>query len=105
MSIIDRAYAGQIRLWKLFWFGYVTPLFPLTVLLGVFKETSSSMPSWLSFVFVMVVLLYQTWLAISIWRCSPNVNHRFFFFFGRVFSGFLGLMVLAAALQILKAGA
>lgn len=104
MNIIDRGYTGQIRLWKLFWFGYVIPLFPLTIALGILKETSSSMPSWLSFLFVMLALLYQAWLAIAMWRCSPNVKHRVFHYLGRVFSCFLGLMVLAAALQLLKAG-
>ena len=105
MNIIDRGYTGQIRLWKLFWFGYVIPLFPLTIVLGIFKETSSSIPSWLSFAFVMVALLYQAWLAVAMWRCSPNVKHRAFYFLGRVFSCFLGLMVFAAALQLLKGSA
>jgi hypothetical protein len=102
MNWIDRTYSGQERLWKVFWLGFIAPLIPLTIGLGVFKETSGSLPSWAAFVFFIVVFLYQAWLAIAMWRCAPNVKHRAFYFLGRLFAAFLVLMLLAAALQFLK---
>ena len=71
-------------------------------LLGVFKETSGSLPSWAAFVLFIVVFMYQAWLAIAMWRCAPNVKHRAFYFLGRLFAAFQVLMLLAAALQFLK---
>jgi len=102
MNWIDRTYTGQERLWKVFWVGYVVPLLPLTIAFGIFKETAASAPSWISFVFVTTVILYQAWLAIAMWRCAPNVKRRTFFFLGRMFAVFMGLMTLAAALQLIK---
>ena len=104
MNWIDRMYSGQSPLWKVFWFGYVTPLVPLTIAMGVFKETVSRIPSWASFSFVMAIFLYQAWLAVSMWRCAPNVKYRAFFWIGRVIAVITGMSLLAAALNFLKAG-
>jgi hypothetical protein len=102
MNWIDRTYTGQERLWKVFWLGYIAPLLPLTIAFGIFKETGVGAPSWVSATFFIAVFLYQAWLAIAMWRCAPNVKRRTFFFLGRVFAVFIGLMTLGAALQFLK---
>lgn len=102
MNWIDRTYVGREQLWKVFWFGFIAPLLPLTVAFGIFKETATRLPSWVSFAFFVTVFLYQAWLTIATWRCAPNVKYRVFFYVGRLFAIFQGLMLLAAALQFLR---
>ena len=99
MNWIDRAYTGQERLWKVFWLGFCAPLLPFTIALGIFKETSERLPSWATLTFFLATCLYQTWLAIAMWRCAPNVKHRTFYFLARLFAISFAIMVLSALLQ------
>jgi threonine/homoserine/homoserine lactone efflux protein len=103
MNWIDRTYSGEERLWKVFWLGYMAPLLPLTIGFGIYKEKSANFPAWVGFVFLMVILLYQAWLAIAMWHCAPNVKHRAFYFLGRLVAGLMGVMVIAAGFQLLTA--
>lgn len=102
MNWIDRTYMGQERLWKVFWLGYMAPLLPLTIALGIFKETVTKLSSWVSFGFVVILLIYQAWLAIAMWRCAPNVKHEVFFFLGRVFATILAITAAGGVLQFIK---
>lgn len=97
MNWIDLAYKGHMRLWKVFWFGYVAPLLPLSVAFQLYKETADRLPSWVGVVGFLVVFVYQVWLAIALWRCAPNVNRPGFRRLGRAFAVFVGLLTLAAA--------
>lgn len=99
---IGRAYTGQVRLWKVFWFGYVAPLLPLSVVFQLYKETADRLPSWVGLVGFLAVFLYQVWLAIALWRCAPNVNRPSLRRLARVFAVFMGLVTLAVALNFLK---
>ena len=104
MNWIDRTYSGQSPLWKVFWFGYVAPLLPLTIAIGILKETAARIPSFASFAFFLVIFLYQAWLAVSMWRCAPNVRYRAFFWLGRIVATITGLGLFAAALNFVKGG-
>ena len=93
---IALAYTGQVRLWKVFWFGYVVPLVPLTIARGIYKEVARDLPSWVGFVCVALVCLYQAWLVIALWRCAPNVKRPQIRRLARGFAVFLGFMTLAS---------
>ncbi len=94
---IERGYNGQVRLWKIFWFGYVAPLLPLSVVFQLYKETSDRLPSWVGLVGFLAIFLFQVWLVVALWRCAPNVNRPSFRRLGRAFAVFLGIVTLAAA--------
>ena len=104
MNWIDRTYSGQSPLWKVFWFGWVAPLLPLTGAVGIFNETVERTPSWAHFAFFLAVFLYQAWLAVSMWRCAPNVKYRAFFWLARIFAVVIGLGLFAAARVFVKGG-
>jgi intracellular septation protein A len=99
-----RMYSGQSPLWKVFWFGWVTPLIPLTVAANIFKETVGHISSWIPFAFFLGIFLYQAWLAVSLWRCAPNVTLRVCFWLARIFSVILWLGLFAAGLEFTKSG-
>lgn len=101
-NFLDRAFAGQVPLWKIFWLGYIAPLVPLTIAASIFKETSASAPSWVSSAFFIVVFIYQAWLAVAAWRCAPNVKRRVFFSFGRMFAVWVGLVTIYSGLLFIK---
>ena len=102
MNWIDRTYSGQSPLWKVFWLGYTAPLLPLTIALGVLKETPALIPSWVSYAFLLIIFLYQAWLTVSMWRCAPNVRYRAFFWLGRIVATTTGLGLLAAGINFVK---
>jgi len=99
---IIRAYVGQVRLWKVFWFGYVAPLLPLSVVFQLYRETADRLPSWVGLLGFLAGFLYQAWLVVALWRCAPNVNQPSLRRLARVFAVFMGLITLAAALNFLK---
>jgi hypothetical protein len=99
---IIRAYKGHVRLWKVFWLGYVAPLLPLSVVFQLYKETADRLPSWVGLVGFLAGFLYQAFLAVALWRCAPNVDRPIFRRLARAFAVFVGLITLAAALNSLK---
>lgn len=95
-SWIANAYSGDAKLWKVFWFGYIGTLLPVTILSNIAKEIVVKNPAsvFAYIVFVVVWVLY-VWLAISLWRCSKNSSHKGFMLLGRVWAGVLGIFLLS----------
>jgi magnesium-transporting ATPase (P-type) len=94
---IPKAYSGEAKLWKVFWFGYIGSLFPVTILTNIAKESLVKTPSSnFAFATLLVVGLLYAWLAISMWRCSSNSNHRAYKLLGKLWSIIIGIFVLSA---------
>lgn len=91
------AYSGQAKLWKVFWFGYIGSLIPLTILLKLAKEIYIKSPESLFpyATFVFSWFLYA-WLAIALWRCSKNSSNNIFMLLGRVLACTLGASIFSA---------
>jgi hypothetical protein len=78
------SYSGKEKAWRVFFFGYLILLFPYAIFFGVFKNS----PDVLYFMSV-VRLIYNLWLIIALWKCSPNVSYRFFNILTKVFAVFV----------------
>lgn len=104
---IANAYSGDARLWKVFWFGYVATLLPVTILSNIAKEIAVRNPaSIFAFVVFLSVWLLYAWLAISLWRCAKNSDHKAFTLLGRIWAVVLGIFLLSGLIlmfQIAKA--
>ena len=100
---IPKAYAGQAKLWRVFWYGYVGTLIPVTIVSGIARELATKQPKSLFpfSVFVVVWLLYA-WLMVSLWRCAPNSSSRLFLILGRVWSGVLAIILASGVLVVAK---
>lgn len=94
---ISKAYSGEAKLWKVFWFGYAATLLPVTILSNIAKEMVVKTPaSIFAFIVLLAVWLLYIWLGISMWRCSRNSSHRAYMLLGRLWSIVLGIFVLSA---------
>lgn len=102
MNWLDRTYRGQTRLWRVFWFGFALPLLPLTAAIGVVKEARP--PDGVVFSLFLLLLIYQAWLAVVLWRCAPNTDRPLWRRLARILAVVLGLLTLTAALQQLQMG-
>ncbi len=104
---ITKAYSGEAKLWKVFWFGYIGTLLPITVLTGLAKEAVVKTPaSIFAFAALLAVWLFYAWLALSLWKCAGNSSHRAYALLGRLWSIVLCIFVLSAvqlAFQLSKA--
>jgi hypothetical protein len=106
-SWIANAYSGDAKLWKVFWFGYIGTLLPVTILSNIAKEIAKKNPAsiFANEIYVVSWVLYA-WLAISLWRCSKNSSHKGFILLGRFWAVVLGIFLLSGLLlmfQIAKA--
>ncbi len=103
LSWFNRAYDGQLKLWQVFWFGYMLTLFPVVIATNIAKELSVKSPaSWVPFIVFVIVWLYYAWLAVSLWRCAPNASHKLFLWLGRGWSLILGIILLSGMLVIFQ---
>ena len=96
MWIAD-AYAGKARLGRVFWLGFVLPFLPLVAGIGMTIGARLQIGAWLT-VFILLVV-YEWWLAVSLWRCSPNTSRPIYGQLARALSIMIVLMVFTAALQ------
>jgi hypothetical protein len=76
-NFINSAYKGDEKLWKVFVFGWVIPLIPITIATQIlFKELPVKHPEvdYSNLIYGSVVFLwcYYFWLGLSIWKCSKN---------------------------------
>jgi hypothetical protein len=93
---ITNAYSGEAKLWKVFWFGYVGTLLPVTILTNIAKEMAVKNPAsvFAYTVFCACWVLYA-WLAISLWKCSKNSSHKGLMLLGRFWSGIVLIFLLS----------
>lgn len=86
-----KSYSGNEKAWKVFFYGYVILLFPYAIFYGIFKNS----PDALYFMSV-IRLIYNAWLIVALWKCSPNVSNKFFSILTKVFAIFVVLDCLAS---------
>ena len=79
-TFYTNSYSGNEKAWKVFFFGYVLLLFPYAVFFGIFNNN----PDALYFMLV-IRLIYNVWLIVALWKCSPNVSSKFFNILTKVF--------------------
>lgn len=96
MNVIDRVYKGEIKLWKTFWYGYAIPLIPISIATNILRETSHLYSSWITYLSIGILFLYNVWIGIGLFRCAPNVRYRVFFWVGRFFSVAILLFTLVS---------
>lgn len=100
---IANAYSGEAKLWKVFWFGYVATLLPVTILSNIAKEIAVKNPtSIFAFIVFLTIWLLYVWLAISLWRCAKNSGHKAFAVLGRVWSVVLGIFIFSGLLLVFE---
>ena len=97
-----RAYEGKVRLWRVFWFGYMLPLLPLFIAAQIAKAifASSSSSAWPFGLFALVVGCYYFWALVSLWRCAPNSSHRAYALLARILSIVMVLQIVASVQMI-----
>lgn len=102
-SWIANAYSGEAKLWKVFWFGYIGTLLPVTILTNIAKEIAVKNPaSVFAYVVFVVGWVLYAWLAISLWRCSKNSSHKGFMLLGRIWTIVLGIFLLSGLLLMFQ---
>ncbi len=94
MNLIDSAYLGKTKLWKLFLFGYAIPLLLSTVINGWYRESGENLPEWAVLLFGTTIFLYNVWICISLWRCSSNTASESLTAIAKFVSIFIGLNLL-----------
>lgn len=100
---IQKAYSGQAKLWRVFWYGYVGTLIPVTILSGIARELTFKQPgAVLPFVVFVVVWLLYAWLMVSLWRCAPNSSNRIFLLLGRAWALLLAIILASGVLVMVK---
>ena len=64
--------AGEGQLWKVFWLYGVIPsnILVAAILLLLWLDRATDVISLL----LVLLLLYTTWIVISVWNCSHNVK-------------------------------
>ena len=64
--------AGEGPLWKVFWFYGVIPsnILLAIILTMLWQDMAADIISLL----LVVLLLYTSWIVISVWNCAPNVK-------------------------------
>jgi len=102
MGFIDHVFRGEVRLWKVFWFGYFIPKIPIILIINVMKEASQIRDGWIGTVIIGLILLYEVWIGIGLFNCAPNVNKKIWFWLGRFVAVFILLSVVSSALKMLK---
>lgn len=81
MKMLKRAWAGEERLWKVWWL-IGAPLFVVNNLVLVLLKSFTlrdPLGTPLALFFGIMVVLAADWLAWiwAAWRCAPNVDHQF----------------------------
>lgn len=95
MDIIGSVVHGEVRLWKVYWFGHFCPSILLAILVYYLSEVGDAMPDWALWSLQTFILCYAVWITVGVWNCAPNVKHRFFYWAGRAIAvlGFLNVLV------------
>jgi len=92
-DFLVKCWRGEERLWKVFWGCGVAPSLILVLLVSrtaesvlieflVFVSNVASVPvesfellfHYFFFLFLFLIVVYSTWLFVSVWRCAPNVK-------------------------------
>ena len=102
MGFIDRVFRGEVRLWKVFWFGYVLPKIPFMLAIKVVQEVSQIRNGWIGTVIIGFILIYEVWIGVGLFTCAPNVNKRVWFWLGRIVAVFILLSVVLSVLKMLQ---
>ncbi len=80
---------GQERLWKVFWIWCFALPFGVAFVLAITVYTTLSQP--LGLLFNVILLIYNVFVFIGLWRCAFNCEKRFWGYIARVFT-VLGLI-------------
>jgi hypothetical protein len=92
-----KAYAGQEKLWRVFVFGYLAMLIPMVILAGISKEMLiKNSETWTSFWITLLMIFYNFWLTVSLWRCSRNGDSKVGRIAGRGLAIFIGMQIVLA---------
>ena len=78
MSIINKAWRGEEKLWKIFWLG----LLFLAFISALGKVLVQNLPPFALF-YGLFRLAYIIWWLVSLWRCAFNVSARFWGYLAR----------------------
>lgn len=66
------AFRGEEKLWKTFWvYG-----FGGSIILNIINSILTSILMLLGIPMMLVMLAFQVWSSIAIWRCAPNVKNK-----------------------------
>jgi uncharacterized membrane protein (DUF373 family) len=84
------AYAGEVKAWKVFCFGYLLMQFPFAVLFGILRF-SPDIFYW----FFAIRSIYNVWLIVALWKCSINVSNLFFNILSKIFSVIIFIDLIA----------
>ena len=107
--LIERAWHGQERLWKVFWIYGLLGSFvlqavnaSLALLLGFSVAGGAALPylAWriLHPTIQGILIAYSLWVALVVWRCAFNVEKRFW---GIIARGVVVLSVIAACVRLM----
>lgn len=79
------ALSGQLRLWRVFWFGHFLAYWIITAFYGLLAAAFES--NVFSALYLPILLGYMAFVYLAIWRCSMNVDKKIWGYLAKIYSG------------------